>query len=233
MTTAFTPILQVNDVRRTVADLLSRLGDIPAERVLMLPLPGTATEHDLLDLVERQNRPSELIDGTVVGKPLGTVGSFLASILNRLLGNFVAEKRLGLISGESGLYRLRVGLVRVPDVAFVAWSRLPSSAADLPAIAPVVPNLVVEVLSESNTVREMAMKLKEYFAAGVELVWILDPDTRTLVVHTAPAQPDRVLAIGDTIDGGTILPGFELKLADLFAQLENPFGPPAADGQRA
>lgn len=208
----------------TIGDLLRQLGDIPADRVLLSPSPGTATEGDLLTLLERERRACELVDGTLVEKPLGTIESFLAAVLIRLLGNFTSAKKLGLVSGEQGPYRLRLGLVRLPDVAYVSWSRIPGELKNLPAIAAVVPNLVIEVLSESNTKSEIDRKLGEYFSAGVELAWIFDPRARTVAIHTSAEMPDRILGQADTLQGDLVLPGFELKLADLFAELERPNG---------
>jgi Uma2 family endonuclease len=85
----------------------------------------------------------------------------------------------------------------------------------------------VEVLSPSNTRKEMQIKLKEYFLGGVKLVWMIDPEKRTAEVYTAP---DKVVAIppDGTLDGGTVLPGFALPLATLFAR----FGPVAQKQKR-
>ena len=207
---------------RTIADLLHDLGDIPADRVLLRPAPGAATERDLLDLLEQEGRACELVDGTLVEKPLGTIESFLAAILIQVLRNFTSAKKLGMVSGEQGPYRLRLGLVRLPDVAFISWSRIPGDLKDLPAIAPVVPNLAIEVLSESNTKAEIKRKLEEYFASGVQLAWIFDPRAKALAVHLSAGPPDQILSQADTLDGGAVLPGFELKLADLFAEWERP-----------
>jgi Uma2 family endonuclease len=198
------------------------LGGIPAERVLLAPAPGAATEQDLLALLENEGRTCELVDGTLVEKPVGTIESFLAAILIRILGNFTSAKRLGLISGEQGPYRLRLGLVRLPDVAFISWSRIPGELKDLPAIAPVVPNLAIEVLSESNTKAEIDRKLEEYFSSGVQLAWIFDPRTRAVAIHLAPGSPSKILTGSETLDGGMVLPGFQLNLADLFTELERP-----------
>jgi Uma2 family endonuclease len=208
----------------TMGDLLRDLGDISASRVLLRPAPGAATEQDLVSLLERDGRACELVDGTLVEKPVGTIESFLAAILIRILSSYASAKKLGLVSGEQGPYRLRLGLVRMPDVAFVSWNRIPCDVNDLPAIAPVVPNLAVEVLSDSNTAAEMERKLREYFSAGVELAWIFDPRARVVAVHRSPGPPDTVLSEADTLEGGGVLPGFEMRLADLFDELRRPSG---------
>ena len=81
----------------------------------------------------------------------------------------------------------------------------------------IIPDLVVEVLSPSNTTAEMDRKLKEYFAAGVRLVWYADPRKRTVRVFEAV---DRVVSLDEsaTLDGGAVLPGFALKVADWLGQ---------------
>jgi Uma2 family endonuclease len=209
----------------TVADLLRELGDIPADRVLLHPTPGTATERDLLHLLEHEGQACELVDGTLVEKPVGTIESFLAAVLIEVLRSFTRTKKLGLVSGEQGPYRLKMGLVRMPDVAFISWSRIPGELKNLPPIAPVVPELAIEVLSESNTKTEIERKLNEYFSSGVLLAWIFDPRTKTVAIHRSAAQPDSILTESDTLDGGSVLPGFQLKLADLFVELERPPAP--------
>jgi Uma2 family endonuclease len=75
------------------------------------------------------------------------------------------------------------------------------------------------VLSASNTPREMRRKLGEYFDAGVRLVWMVDPETQTVAVHTA-ANDFKLFERSETIDGGSVLPGFVLPLEDLFSELD-------------
>ena len=86
-------------------------------------------------------------------------------------------------------------------------------------VPALVPDLAVEVLSEGNTDAEMERKLKDYFRAGVSLVWFVDCDQRTVAIYTSPADP-VVLDASATLTGGEVLPGFELPLAELFAQLD-------------
>jgi Uma2 family endonuclease len=212
----------------TVADLLNQLGDIPPTRVRVKPTPGTATEKDVETLRRRTDRLYELVDGTLVEKAMGYQEAILAADLIRLLGTFVVEQDLGVVAGADGAVRLMAGLVRIPDVAFVAWECLPARGA-LP-VAPIpdlAPNLAVEVLSESNTPKEMERKLKEYFLAGVRLVWYVDPERRTVQVFTAPDE-SRTLTEGDTLDGGDVLPGLTLPVREIFARLPKP-----AKGKRA
>jgi Uma2 family endonuclease len=84
-----------------------------------------------------------------------------------------------------------------------------------------VPDLAVEIISDSNTRREMDLKLREYFLAGTQLVWYIDPETHTAEAYTAPDVVTHVPADG-ALDGGDVLPGFRLPLATLFAHLPPP-----------
>jgi Uma2 family endonuclease len=79
------------------------------------------------------------------------------------------------------------------------------------------PDLAVEVLSKSNTEKEMKRKLREYFEAGTRLVWLVDPKARTVRVYTSPRK-FKLLTEDQTLDGGEVLPGFELSLRKLFAR---------------
>src|SRR6185437_10703640 len=116
------------------------------------------------------------------------------------------------------MVRLFPGLVRIPDVAFVSRDRLPGGRIPSEPIPSLVPDLAVEVLSESNTPKEMTRKRGEYFEAGVRLLWVVDPRKRTVAVYTKPERP-LVLNESQSLDGGAVLPGFSYALASLFAEL--------------
>ncbi len=203
----------------SLADALKQLGGISPRRVRAYPPLGKATERDLLAVLDHTNRLCELVDGTLVEKPMGTLESCLASLIIRLLGNFVEEHDLGIVTAPDGTLRLMPGLVRIPDVAFISWNQLPGRKYPNEPIASLIPELAIEVLSESNTRGEMERKLKEYFLTGAQIVWLVDPDSRTVDVHIAP---DHFVCLheGDTLDGGTVLPGFLLPLEQLFARVE-------------
>ena len=181
-------------------------------------MPGKATEADLIRIQVKEKRNYELIDGVLVEKVMGYPQVCLASVLDRRLGTFAEEHDLGYTVTPDGPTRLWRGLVRMPDISFISWSKMPTKEYPTEPIADVVPNLAVEVLSRGNTRREMERKRAEYFLAGVELVWEIDPFKRTAAVYTAP---DRVTTLQeqDTLDGGTVLPGFTLPLRQLFARL--------------
>jgi Uma2 family endonuclease len=201
----------------TLADLLHELGDIAPSRVRATPPPGQATERDLIRLNQRKERLYELVDGILVEKIMGYPESFLTMRLGHFLQGFLDMHDLGIVAGPDGAMRLMPGLVRIPDVSFVSWEHLPIRG-EIPTdpIAGLAPDLAVEVLSEGNTKREMARKLKEYFLAGVRLVWFVSMHERTVTVYTAPDQA-TVLTERQTLHGGDVLPGLALSLRQLFA----------------
>src|SRR5437762_1257129 len=165
---------------RTLADLFQRLGGVPPDRVRFRPFPGTATLQDVIDIRRREGKLCELVEGVLLEKAVGYRESQLASFLAGLLNVFVIPKNLGVVTGADGMVELASDLVRIPDVAFVSWSRLPGRRVPAAPIPLLAPNLAVEVLSRSNTAGEMAAKRHDYFAAGVELVWEIDPVARTV-----------------------------------------------------
>ncbi|HEY8505263.1 MAG TPA: Uma2 family endonuclease [Gemmataceae bacterium] len=202
----------------TVAELLDRFGYVPPERILLRPSP--ATEADVLRLMEApRKRLCELIDGVLVEKPTGFNESTLAGYLYVLLDNFIRPRNLGLLTTPDGSIRRFPGRVRIPDVAFVSWDRLPGRRRPAEPIPDLVPDLAVEVLSASNTAEEMRRKREEYFRAGVRPVWEIDPAARTATVYTAPDR-GNTLGEADSLDGGEVLPGFRLPLRELFAELD-------------
>jgi Uma2 family endonuclease len=204
---------------QTLAELLEQLGDIPAERVRSRPYPGTATERDVIQLHDRENRLFELVDGTLVEKVMGFDESIFAVHLAGSLFNYLQTHDLGQLVGADGMMRLFPGLVRIPDTAFISWARCPKGKRRRGEIPTVVPDLVVEVLSKKNTPKEMERKLDEYFRAGVRLVWYVDPKKRTVRVYTA-RERSILLREDQTLDGGDVLPGFALSIRDWFAAAE-------------
>ncbi len=203
---------------QTLADLLDRLGGVPLNRIRFHPSPGTAVEMDVLES-DKQGLLCELVDGVLVEKAMGIRESLLACFLIEILGPFVRQRNLGLLTGEQGALRLFPGLVRIPDVAFISWDRVPNRRVPDDPIPPLAPDLAVEVLSQSNTVGEMARKRRDYFSAGVRLVWLADPRTRTIDAYASETLFTH-LAIDDVLDGGAVLPGFRLPLRDWFGELD-------------
>ncbi|MEN6493848.1 MAG: Uma2 family endonuclease [Thermoguttaceae bacterium] len=203
----------------TVADMLAQLGDVPVNRIRLTPLPGTATEQDVLDVQARTDRLCELIDGVLVEKTLGYLESLLAAAIASYLRQFVRSRNLGIVLGADGTLKILPRQVRIPDVCFIRWERFPGGQLPQVQIPAVAPDLAVEVLSPGNTEGEMQRKLRDYFAAGVRLVWTIDPATRTAWTYTSPEQR-TTYSEADRLSGGEVLPGFELPLRELFAEID-------------
>lgn len=201
----------------TVADLLRRLA-VPARRVWAIPSPGTADEDDLLYATVQLGRRCELVEGTLVEKPVGNDESEVGLYLGTLIVAVVVPGKLGHVLGADGLFRCLPRQVRSPDVAFVARAQLPNGRPAGP-IWDVGPALVVEVLSPSNTRREMRRKRQLFFGAGTQLFWIVDPRARTVQVYVDPRQ-FTTLAAADRLSGGAVLPGFDVAVADVFSPLD-------------
>jgi Uma2 family endonuclease len=166
----------------------------------------------------------EIINGERVEIPhMGILAGTLVSILSGFLWSFIAPRKLGLVVVEV-LFRFRPDRPsRRPDLAFVGFDRCttPAIPPSDPAEWEVVPNLAVEAISPSNTAEDVMVQLQDYFDAGVELVWVIYPRQRWIFVYQSMTQV-RQLREADELDGGTVLPGFRLKIADLFAALVKP-----------
>ena len=103
----------------------------------------------------------------------------------------------------------------MPDVSFVPWSKIPNRELPAEQVPYLIPELTAEVLRPSFTRAEMARKRRDYFGAGTRLVWQIDPETHTAEVFTAPEVSTTVAADG-VLDGGDVVPGFQLSLTRLF-----------------
>ena len=200
----------------TLADVVDRLGGVPLDRILWNPRPGTATEDDVLRLLDGEpKRLVELVDGILVEKAMGQREGFLAATLIMLMMNYIHPRRLGVLGAPDTLMRLKPGQDRLPDISYTAWGNLPAADAHMQRVGRYAPDLAVEILSAGNTRREIERKRGEYFAAGTKMVWIVDPDARTVAVYTDP-NTHTLLHDTDTLTGDPVLPGFVLPLADLF-----------------
>jgi Uma2 family endonuclease len=204
---------------KTLADLLHQLGDIPLDRIRFHPAPGTATKNDVIEAEARENVLCELINGVLVEKAVGFRESGLAMFVGIMLDAFVRPRNLGLVTGADSTMELMPGLVRIPDVAYTRWDRMPQGRCPDDPIPAIAPNLAVEVLSRSNTRAEMKAKRLDYFSAGVELVWEIDPVAREVMVYISNSILVTLTA-ADVLDGGTVLPGFAVPVRDLFAELD-------------
>jgi len=198
------------------------LGDIDPGRIRMIPEPGKATEADPLRWHKKNDRLYELVDGTLIEKPMGAEESELALDLVILLGSFVKEHQLGRLFGEAAGVRLLPGLIRVPDIGFYRAGRLPSRGKlTRNGILEHAPDLTIEVISPSNTPAEMLRKRKEYFLAGVQLVWEIDPRHWIVTVYTAP-DVFTTLTADQTLSAESLIPGWQIAVSTLFEKWAPP-----------
>jgi Uma2 family endonuclease len=157
---------------------------------------------------------AELVRGEVqVTPPPGDRHGTTVLVLVERLAPFVRQHGLGRLWIEAGFELIALPrTVREPDIAFVRAGRvLPVSDGFVRG----APDLAVEVRSPSDTEARMREKLDDYSASGVSLVWLVDPRKRTARVISR-GFPDRELSVADVLEGGELLPGFSLPLAELF-----------------
>jgi len=159
-----------------------------------------------------------VVDGQIVEPPpMGTYPTWIASLLILPLGTFARTQGLGRAVVEM-LFRIdpATKLQRRPDLAFVSYERWPRTRrVPKDAAWEVVPDLAIEVVSPTNLAEDLLAKVHEYFRAGVRQVWVVYPAAAQLHVHESPTHI-RVLGRSDELDGGPLLSGFRLPLAELF-----------------
>lgn len=205
----------------SVADLIERLGGIPAERIRMNPPPGTATEDDLIQAnARKEGALCELVDGVLVEKPVAVLESRLAAVLIKLIGVYLETNRIGMVFAPDAMFRMKTAdRVREPDVAFVRAEEIPGGKLERIPIASFPFDLAVEILSVGNTPREMEMKRAEYFGNGTRLMWVVDPATRRVRVYNSVEQFTEY-GEEDQLSGGDVLPGFTLSIREWFRDAE-------------
>ncbi len=199
----------------SLADLQAHLGGIPLERIRLYPPPGMATEEDALAINDRKEGLCELVDGILVEKVMASFESILAGILLQWINNFLDKHPLGVALAPDGALRILPKRMRLPDVSFISWDRFPDRKLPRDHVFRVAPDLAVEIISEGNTEAEMKIKLKEYFRAGVRIVWLIDPASRRARVYLAAGSFAEVDE-NWVMCGDPVLPGFAFRLGDLF-----------------
>lgn len=153
--------------------------------------------------------------------PMSAFENIIASRALYYLYLFAEQSALGQAVMETlFLFDRQTNKQRRPDVAFVSYQRWPKGRR-VPRTDPwdVVPNLAIEVNSHTNTFDQILAKIREYFQAGVERVWVVCPSEELVYVYQSPTQ-NKILTRADELDGETVLPGFHLPLATLFGDAE-------------
>ncbi|WP_152052447.1 Uma2 family endonuclease [Tautonia marina] len=179
-------------------------------------LSRSTTEADLL-----RDEPEglyEVIDEQIVEKPpMGAFEAWVASVLFRGLVTNSQVVEQGRVASEL-LFRLDAErrLDRRPDLAFISFDRWPK-ARPVPRAAAweVVPDLAIEVISPSNKTADDLRAVEDYFRAGTRQVWLVVPGVNRVYVFTSPTSV-TIRSLGESLDGGDLLPGFSLSVLELF-----------------
>lgn len=170
------------------------------------------------ELPENKDHRFELLQGEVIAVPSPKeVHAWIVYRIGLLLGLFLTTHGIdGTVYGDNLDFILGENIVLKPDVSYTSAARKPK-LQDYPTVAP---DLVVEVVSPSNTADEMLAKIQIFFQYGAQLVWLVYPKSKTVQIYTLGETPEKPNSItrmaGDLIDGGTVLPGFSAKVSDFF-----------------
>lgn len=188
-----------------MADVVTRTAErlITGDELARMPDPG----------------PCELIDGRIVPMtPTGGEHAWIETNVAVVLREFVSRRELGrVLVGEVGIFtRRNPDRVRGADVLFISNEQC-ARWSNKSGFLDVAPELVVEILSPNDTAMDVTEKLREYFAIGVKLVWVLDPRARAVYAYRGVADV-RLFQQTDRLPGDDVLPGFEVLVAALFEE---------------
>lgn len=162
----------------------------------------------------------EVVDGELVMSPKNNYQhETICARLFAALYSFNLTHRLGAVRGSSAGYWMVNRNCRAPDISFIPRARLESLNFKTSAkkFFPGAPDLAVEILSPDNTRSEIDRRLRDFFASGTQIVWIINPETESAEVCHSLTQR-RLIGPGGELDGGALLPGFRYPLADLFKE---------------
>lgn len=175
----------------------------------------TYTPEDLRQLPDFER--FELVNGQLVETGMGALACWIASVINAKLTLFVLEHSLGMVLSSETQYQCFPDdprRIRKPDVSFIHRSRVTPEI--LQGFVRIPPDLAIEIVSEHDTYYEVETKVREYLQAGVRLVWVLNPATRSVRVHRLVGAPTELEA-SDMLSGEDVVPGFSLEVATLYA----------------
>lgn len=185
--------------------------------------PAIAQPKKLLTAAEAlhwhsNEQPTELVNGEIIY--IEHTGEEHADIVGEVFSElraYVCTHDLGKVfTADAGfLLKRDPDTVRVPDVAFISWLRRGRVAYNT-GVVPMAPELAVEVVSPSDRMSEVREKIQEYFIYGVKEVWLIEPAVKTITKYLGSLLHTQILGTDDTLDGGVLLPGFALRVVNLF-----------------
>lgn len=184
---------------------------------MAIPAPSRDWTVEDLEGMPDNGYKYELQAGLLLSEPLpGSRHGRMVARIVEVLAPFVRARGLGVvIAADSGfVLRRSPDTVRGPDVAFVTRDRYAAAGDDRRAFEG-APDLAVEVVSPSQSPERLHAKVADYLAAGTRMVWLVDPETRTVVVYRELLAPCTIRAVG-TLQGEDVLPGFRVDLLELF-----------------
>lgn len=177
------------------------------------------TPEDLLTMPDGNRY--ELEDGQLVERGMGSEASFASSKIIILLGHFALQNRLGMVFDSEASYRcFPNNKVRKPDVSFIRVGRFPGGRVPVGHIN-FAPDLAVEVVSPTDLHYYTDRKIDEYLKAGTRLVWIVNPEIRTVLIYRADGSIVGVRESGE-LDGEDVVPGFRCAVSAVFEPVEAP-----------
>jgi Uma2 family endonuclease len=172
------------------------------------------TDKELMSL-PKDGRKYELIEGDLLMSPVGMTHSDVCINISTLLTVFVRPRKLGKVFDSSMGYRLSRTVLLSPDVSFVSNARLAEILVAPDKFLYGAPDLVVEVLSPTDSLKLIEDKLDRYFEHGTRLAWVVDCRGRTVSVRTTDGIT-KLAKPGDVLTGGEVLPGFRCRLRRIF-----------------
>ena len=184
--------------------------------LLTPPISTPYTPQDLLEMPD--NATMELVDGRIVEKNVSIDSSEIELLFSFHIKAFLLQHPVAKVFPASLGYCCfpdAPGKVRKPDTTVVSLSRLRELPDPNAGYMPIPPDLAIEVISPNDVTYETDNKLREYFAAGFPLVWVADPNTRTITVYPRGGRP-VILTDEDEITAEAVLPGFRCKVRDFF-----------------
>lgn len=187
---------------------------VEADTVKTMPRPGEAITVEEFMRLPDDGHKYERVKGVLKVTPAGHEQEDIGIWLSTLLTNFVRPRELGRIYGSNAGYRFPNGDVRAPNVSFVRQERLPGGRSPK-GFADYPPDLAVEILSPNQKLKDMGYKAGEFLDWGTPLVWVIDPDARSVTVYRSLTKA-HTLGPNDELSGEEVIPGFSIRVGELF-----------------